>query len=386
MTKVSKCSDKAVTQSLSPEAVETPAFVYDMDAIRSSLEGLSSYKGCSPLYSIKSLSCEAVLKLAAEMLCGLSVSSLFEARWARELTGPQTSLHLTTPGLRDAQATELARLCDYLSFNSLQQLERMHALVQSQCSTGLRINPQQSLVDDQRYDPCRPASKLGVPVPELKSRPDLWPHIEGLHFHNNFAGTDLAPLLVIIETLISDLPDLFRQIRWLNLGGGYLYDEIQERDALTGLLQDLQDEYGLQVFIEPGKALVDNAGYLLASVIDLFERDGQTIAVLDTSVNHLPEVFEYQWRPHLLNETGEHSCLLVGSTCLSGDLFGEYRFEQPVQLGQRIIFARVGAYSLVKASRFNGHPLPNQYLLQGDRLEQQYTDSYDSYRSLWAAQ
>jgi carboxynorspermidine decarboxylase len=107
-------------------------------------------------------------------------------------------------------------------------------------------------------------------------------------------------------------------------------------------------------------------------VIDLFKSDGKTIAVLNTSVNHLPEVFEYQFEPDVVEHV-DHAAnkyILAGASCLAGDIFGEYAFHEPLEIGSRVTFANVGAYSLVKAHMFNGINLPSIYVLdQTGRIE-----------------
>jgi carboxynorspermidine decarboxylase len=128
---------------------------------------------------------------------------------------------------------------------------------------------------------------------------------------------------------------------------------------------------GLVVIMEPGSAIVASAGYLVGSVVDVFTAQGQRIAVLDTSVNHAPEVFEYGWSPDVVgaehaqeDEVGEGVHLVTGSTCLAGDVFGRYRFAVPLEIGARVVFTDLGAYSLVKAHRFNGVNLPTVYALR----------------------
>ena len=126
------------------------------------------------------------------------------------------------------------------------------------------------------------------------------------------------------------------------------------------------------IYIEPGAALVRDGGVFVASVVDLIDTDGRTVAVLDTSVNHMPEVFEYSDLPGIEPEVLGHrddlpagegfGYVLAGSTCLAGDLFGTYRFAEPLAIGSRVVFPAMGAYSLVKAHMFNGQPLPNIYL------------------------
>ena len=109
-------------------------------------------------------------------------------------------------------------------------------------------------------------------------------------------------------------------------------------------------------------------------------------AVLDTSVNHLPEVFEYQRTPAVAeaDTQARYRYLLAGGTCLAGDLFGDYWFRDPLDIGRRLTFVNVGAYSLAKAHRFNGHNLPSVYLRQRDgqsRLLKRY--DYDDYERHW---
>jgi carboxynorspermidine decarboxylase len=122
-------------------------------------------------------------------------------------------------------------------------------------------------------------------------------------------------------------------------------------------------------------------------VLDVFERDGVLIAVLDTGVHHLPEVFEYQKRPQLLGESAHSSfrALLVGSSCLPGDVFGEYGFERLPCVGDTLVFSSVGAYSMVKASLFNGHNLPKIFRMTKDGVVQMLKGyDYAAFRSRWS--
>ena len=151
------------------------------------------------------------------------------------------------------------------------------------------------------------------------------------------------------------------------------------------MVQRLTHDYGVEVYIEPGNALVGKAGYLVSTVIDTYLSDSQRIAVLDTSVNHLPEVFEYQIKPEVIGmlEHSGHAVTLVGSTCLAGDVFGEYQLEHELNIGDKIIFKHVGAYSLIKASRFNGYALPTVYQMHAGELNLLKQDSYHDFLQQW---
>lgn len=366
----------------------TPALVVDEGRLLANLKALDTLRqqsGCKALYSIKSLPFVPILAMAKPYIDGFSVSSLFEAKLAADVLAGTGSLHLTTPGIRPDEVLELARLCSHISLNSLSQQQRFAPLMQAHTSIGLRVNPKLPFIDDARYNPCRPHSKLGVDLDVLWQTSGL-EAIEGLHIHTNFSGTDYAPLLKTVAKLAQYWPDNLRKLHWLNLGGGYMYCQIRDQTAFVTQVQALQDTYGLTVYIEPGKSVLEDAVQLVATVIDLFSSDGKTVAILDTSVNHHPEVFEYQMQPDIsgADQHGEHSAIIAGSTCLAGDLFGEYRFGKPLQLGDKIIFNNAGAYSLVKANRFNGYNLPSVYMhhTNGEcQALKHYT--YQDYRQQW---
>lgn len=367
------------------EAVTTtPAYLFDQDAILENLkplEALRAATACKIIYSIKALPLLAVLALLKGRVDGFSVSSLFEARLAREVLGKQGgSVHLTTPGLRTEEFAEISQLCSHISFNSLSQQQRLFETGPKPYSAGLRVNPKLSFVDDDRYNPCRQYSKLGVDWQLLQQT--LPEGIEGLHFHTVFGREDFLPVLATVEKILPLLKQ--HDLKWLNLGGGYLYHRIEQQQGLIDLIQNLQQTFGLDVYLEPGKGLVGNAGYLLTTVIDKFVSDGKTILVLDSSVNHHPEVFEYQRQPSLCAiASGRQSAILVGSSCLAGDLFGEYGFAELPDIGQRLVFENVGAYSLIKANRFNGYNLPDIYCYQQAKVALIKQFSYQDYRQQW---
>jgi carboxynorspermidine decarboxylase len=350
--------------------VETPAFVIDERRLVRDLRAAAKLRdacGFKLLYALKPLTLEFVLELMTGWVDGFATSSLFESRLARGVIGDRGTVHVTTPGLRPGELRELGRLCDTVAFNSLSQLRRLSGELNGSAQVGLRVNPQLSLVDDARYDPCRRHSKLGVPVAHLrrrwKSRPALFEKLSGLQFHTNCDSTSFEPLYRTVLHLEAKLAGLLAQLRWINLGGGYLFVPRGRTDMLAESVDILRSRYELDVYIEPGAALVRKAACLVTTVIDLFRVEGKSIVVLDTTVNHMPEVFEYQFEPDVLghNTAAAHEYRLVGSSCLAGDLLGDYTFCRPLRLGSRVVLTNVGAYAMVKAHMFNGINLPTIY-------------------------
>jgi len=375
----------STANSLYASKLNTPGFVFDLDQLAESIEHVrevSQAAGSQLLYSLKACAHDVLLESLVGHVDGFSCSSLFESLWARDIGGDNITIHYTSPGLRPRTFKRLDGVCDYMTFNSLSQLELNREALTPEGQYGLRVNPVCSFVEDERYDPCRAYSKLGVPIDALcqtfaqnKARFD---GITGLHFHNNCDSENLDQLLQTLHKLDATLAGILDRMSWINLGGGYLFNRQDATEKLACCVELLRRKYALEVFIEPGAGVVRACGTLVATVIDLFVRQGKTIAILDTTVNHLPEVFEYQYEPDILghDEEGSYPYLLAGASCLAGDLFGEYRFKEKMTVGQRILFPNVGAYSLVKANMFNGISLPCVYTYDADTglvLKRQYT-------------
>lgn len=366
----------------------SPAIIVDRQGIENSIKTLSelrSKSGCRILYSIKALPFEPLLHWLQPHVDGFSVSSLFEAKLAHQVIDPHQSIHLTTPGIRPDETSELSEICSHISFNSYSQRQHFTINSDSLFSPGLRINPKLSFVNDIRYDPCRLHSKLGVGIDQLSSA--QLQNLSGLHIHTVFGQEEYTPLLRTVEKLQSQLGTFFAQLKWLNLGGGYLLNRIDNHQPFIDLVCQLREQYALDVYIEPGKSIVGDAVHLIATVLDCFVSDGKAIAVLDTSINHNPEVFEYQIQPDILQSDiqGKYFVTLVGSTCLAGDIFGEYCFKQAVKVGDQVHFIRMGAYSLVKANRFNGYNLPDIYALDATGLRRLKHYDYSAYHVHWQA-
>lgn len=368
---------------------QTPAFIYDEAIIIDRLTALSEVRSnsdCKILYSIKAAPFSGLLCTIANHVDGFSVSSLFECQLAKEILermpDNKRTIHITSPGLREDDVKSIVDIADYISFNSLNQWQDYKSLAQGALKSGLRLNPEISFANDERYDPCRKYSKLGVPVSEVANIKHI-KGILGFHIHNNCESHDYMELKKTVDYVCNLIGPEIETTQWINLGGGYFIDDETQLHELTNIIKNLKDKYKLEIFIEPGKGVVGSAGFLVSSVIDLFESDGKQIAVLDTTVNHLPEVFEYQYKPHILQESpeGKYEYRLAGCSCLSGDIFGDYRFGQALEIGKRVIFKNVGAYMLVKANMFNGINLPSVNILKSDeKLRVQKEFSYKDFR------
>ncbi len=370
----------------------TPAFVYDEQRIKRSLSILAALRdrsGCRVLYSLKALPLKSILKQIADGVDGFSVSSAFEARLGREMIRSEGTIHCVGPGITPAALPQLIEQCDYVVFNSWEQWIRFGKKIPKDLKIGLRVNPQLSFVKNKHYDPCWRGSKLGVPLSSLislykKNREDFR-GISGIHFHNQSEAGSFRPLLQTSRHIQNFLSPMLRGLEWVNLGGGYNYDEITEQEPFFEAVT-LWKKYNLNVWIEPGDAVIGQAGTLVTRVIDLFKNGLQHIAILDTSINHLPYPFEKDERPLILNSQsrGRYVYRLAGCSCLAGDDFGSFRFAEALEIGSIILFGDTGAYSLVKAHQFNGINLPALfYLNSAGELIKLKEFTYVDFINLW---
>ena len=371
------------------DTFKTPAYVTDeniLDRDLKALRKIADEAACKLLYSPKACALSRVLEKVAGYVDGFGCSSLFELKLIDRVCGRKMPIHLVSPLFKEETLNEIGERLDYLTFNSLSQWELLRHQVPAVTQAGIRVNPELSFVSDPRYDPCRQNSKLGVPISRLveaaKAEPALLRGITGLHFHNNCDETDFASLLATARHIQDMIPDLLESLDWINMGGGYLFDLTDDTSDFFQAVEIFRDTFGLDVFIEPGAALVRRAGSIEATVHDLFESDGVQVAVLDTTVNHMAEVFEFQFEPDVLGHVdgGVNTYILAGCTCLAGDIFGEYSFVAPLSVGSRIKFFNMGAYTLSKAHRFNGVGLPTIYVRRADgKMELIKEDTFEEF-------
>ncbi|MFZ2715442.1 MAG: carboxynorspermidine decarboxylase [Streptococcus suis] len=350
------------------DQVPTPAYVIDEAKLVNNLEILKSVQdrtGCKVLLAQKAFSMYATYPLISQYLAGTTASGLYEAKLGREEFGGE--VHVFAPAFKDADLEEILEIADHIVFNSERQL-RKHV---DKCravgvSVGLRINPECSTQGDHAlYDPCAAGSRFGVRIDQFSE--DLLDLVDGLHFHT-LCEQNSDDLKTTLDAVEAKFGAYLHRIKWLNMGGGHhVTREDYDLDLLISSIQHMQETYGLEVYIEPGEAIALNAGYLVTEVLDIIENGIETL-VLDASATcHMPDVLEMPYRPPLRHgfEAGEktYTYRLSSNTCLTGDIIGDYSFEKPVEIGDKLYFEDMAIYSFVKNNTFNGIGLPSLVLM-----------------------
>ena len=366
------------------DQLPTPCYVVDEDRLEENLKilaGVMEETGCRILLAQKAFSAYGLYPLIGKYLNGTTASGLFEARLGRqemalhpELRERNLETHVFSAAYREDEFQEIAGLCDHVVFNSFAQLEKFRDTARKMgAGIGLRINPECSTQEGHAiYDPCSPGSRLGITADQFSE--EKLSGVEGLHFHTlcEQDADDLERTLDAVEEKFGRYLSL-PQMKWLNFGGGH---HITRKDYQIPLLirciRRIKERYGLQVYLEPGEAVALNAGYLLTRVLDVVENGGVSIAILDTSAAcHIPDVLEMPYRPPLKDSgmPGEkaYTFRLAGPTCLAGDVIGDYSFDEPLKVGQELVFQDMAIYSMVKNNTFNGMPLPAiAFMRQGE--------------------
>lgn len=342
--------------------VPSPCFVIDEVALERNLQILAevaAHSGAHILQALKAFSLPAVAQLTGRYLSGSCASGLFEAKLARQFYQGQVTTYCAA--YKDADIREIIKLSDHLIFNSIAQKNRfmpdVHAAT-SKVDAGLRINPLHSEGEVEKYDPCAPCSRLGIPVNTLDQ--NALQDVGGLHMHT-LCEQGFAPLLRTWQSLLPAIETWLPQLRWLNFGGGHhITRSDYDRDGLVQFITRIRNQFDLQIYLEPGEAVALDAGILVGEILDTTYND-MPIAITDISATcHMPDVIEAPYRPHMLNETDGQGTVyrLGGPSCLAGDIIGDYHFRNPPVAGQRIAFLDQAHYSLVKTNTFNGVPLP----------------------------
>ncbi len=369
-------------------AVPSPCYVVSEELIRRNLavlDGVQRATGVKILLALKGFAMFSLFPVIREVLHGVAASSVDEARLGWEEFGK--AVHTCAPAYPDADMPELIRYSDHIVFNSFTQWKRFRLPIRDaskRVRVGIRINPQHSEVKVPIYDPCGPGSRLGV----VRSRfePESLDGVTGLHFHTlcELNADSLERTLAVVEDRFGDW---FGRMEWINFGGGHhITRPDYDVDRLCRLLQDFQSRHALEVFLEPGEAIALNTGFLVATVLDIVENDLH-IAVLDTSAAaHMPDVLEMPYRPEVIGAEKPgvlpFTYRLAGMTCLAGDVIGDYSFERPLSVGDRLVFLDMAHYTMVKNNTFNGIRLPSIGILDQDgrfRLVKRF--GYADYRN-----
>ena len=379
------------------DKVPSPCYVMDEKLLGKNLSLIKSVAdkaGVEIILAFKSFAMWKSFPIFREYIRYTTASSVYEARLAYEEFGSKA--HTYSPAYTETDFPVIMKCSSHITFNSFNQFRHFYPEIEAneeKISCGIRINPEYSEVEVELYNPCAPGTRFGVTADLL---PDTLPAgIEGFHCHCHCesGSYELEHTLKHIEAKFSRW---FSQIKWLNLGGGHLMTRKDyDTDHLVALLKELKARYPhLEIILEPGSAFTWQTGPLVASVVDIVESRGIKTAVLDVSFTcHMPDCLEMPYQPTVRGaETlpaeavktarpEDYIYRLGGNSCLSGDYMGSWRFDHPLQIGERIVLEDMIHYTMVKTNMFNGIHHPSIAIWHtNDTLEVYKSFGYEDYR------
>ncbi len=355
--------------------LHTPCYLTDARLLQKNtalLKQIQQRTGCKILLAQKAFSMFSAYPLIRDDLAGTTASGLFEAKLGRERFGKE--VHVFSPAYTQEDFTQLLELCDHIVFNSFGQWKKYRQQVQDatrNISCGIRINPGYAEVETDLYNPCISGSRMGVPLEQMED--DDFAGLDGIHFHT-MCEQNSDVLERTLDHMLPQFDKWLKRCKWVNFGGGHhITRPDYDVERLVRCIERVRDTYGVQVYLEPGEAVALNAGYLVATVLDVVH-NGMDIAILDASAAcHMPDVLEMPYRPHILysGTAGEkaYTYRLAGNTCLAGDVIGDYSFDHQLQAGEKLVFCDMAIYSMVKNNTFNGIPLPDIALYQNGHID-----------------
>ncbi len=372
-----------------PAQIRTPAYVLDVAVLKRNLAVAARIKretGAKVLLATKAWAMPAAFPLMRDTLDGTTASGEYEARMGREEFGKE--VHVYAPAYTAAEVETLTGIADHIYFNSLEQIGRFLPIVKRKggIEVGIRVNPGYSnaTLGGALYDPCAPYSRFGTLKADLDKLP--WGEIDIFHVHALCESLHDGSV-GLIRHVAREFAPYLKRVKAMNFGGGHFINKPgYDVSALIAALKAFRAEFNVEVILEPGAGLIVDAGYLVASVIGL-HRNEKDIAILDASAScHMPDVLEVPYRPEIIGASLPgalaHGYILGGKTCMTGDIIGEYSFEKPLTVGDRLIFTDMMQYSFVKNTTFNGTPLPDLAMLGEDGSYRVVcTFGYEAFRS-----
>ncbi len=373
-------------------AVGTPVYVYSAEVMRERLHGFqAAFANRQALfcYAVKANSNIAVIKTLAAAGAGADTVSAGEIE--RALTAGVPPARIVFAGLaKTDEEIRFALGLGIMQFNveSVPELLRISALA-TECGTtapiALRINPDVDAGTHDKITTGRKDDKFGIPHADAaglyglaQTLPGIAP--VGLHLHIGSQITDLEPFRRAYArgvALFAELRAGGVSLRRLDLGGGfgvrYRDEEPVSAAAFAALVEKLVQGLDVELVFEPGRALVAEAGVLVASVIYRKESGDRRFLVLDAGMNVLirPALYGAYHEVRPLAEPASAARLermdLVGPICESSDVFGRDRVLPLLDAGDRVAFMAAGAYGSVMASDYNSRSGAAEVLVEGDR-------------------
>ncbi len=362
----------------------TPLYVYHAEKIKSQYEKLSNaFRGADVLffYACKALTNINILRYIRELGANIDCSSINEVRLAKHAGFTPEQILYTSNGISFSEIEQAKEEGVHINIDSLSNLEKFGKKFGHSYPVGIRLRPNIMAGGNIKISTGHDKSKFGIPVEHIEQLLQLVEKhnlfIRDLHIHTGSDIYDVDVFVKGIEVLFELIPK-FRELESIDLGGGFKvpYREGDPETDINELAKKVKEAFAnhpnpggrpLQIWFEPGKYLVSEAGSLLTTVNVIKESNGTTFAGLDTGFNHLIRPMFYDAYHRIRNisnpEGPVKNYTVVGNICET-DTFAWDRPLPEVREGDILVFSNAGAYGFEMSSNYNSRFRPAEIMVK----------------------
>ncbi|KFA98903.1 carboxynorspermidine decarboxylase [Vibrio sp. ER1A] len=363
--------------------LKTPYFMINEGKLIENLEKakhLKEVSGVKLVLALKCFSTWGVFDIIKPYLDGSTSSGPFEVKLGYETFGGET--HAYSVGYTEDDVREVADICDKMIFNSQSQLAAYRHIVEGKTSIGLRLNPGVSYAGQDLANPARPYSRLGVQADHID--PTIFDSIDGVMFHMNCENKDVDAFIGLLDAISERFGAHLDKLDWVSMGGGVFFTwPGYDIDKLGAALSAFSNKHGVQLYLEPGEAIITKTTDLVVTVVDIVENEKKTAIVNSATEAHRLDTLIYDEPASILeaNSEGDHEYVIGSCSCLAGDQFCEAKFDEPLEVGQRLHIMDSAGYTMVKLNWFNGLKMPSIYCERSSgQIEKLNEFGYDDFK------
>lgn len=365
----------------------TPLYVYHAEKIKTQYERLlSAFKDANAkfFYAAKALTNINVLKYIRSIGCNIDCSSINEAKLAVLAGFESENILYTSSNIAFEEIEEAQSMGLHINIDSISNLQKFGKKFGHTYPVGVRLRPNIMAGGNLKISTGHADSKFGVPLENieevLKVQNETGLFIRALHIHTGSEIKDVEVFMQGIKVLF-EVARHFPELEVIDLGGGFKVPYIpgEEGTNIELLGKKVTEEFELfekkynrhlQVWFEPGKFLVSEAGYFITKVNVLKQAGGIIFAGVNSGLNHFirPMFYgAYHEIENISNPSGQRrNYNVVGNICET-DTFAENRLLPEIREGDWLVFRNAGAYCFEMSSHYNSRFKPAEVLIKDNR-------------------
>lgn len=361
----------------------TPLYIYDGEKITQQIKTLQEAFSAVPLkikYATKALSNINILKLIRKAGAGVDAVSIEEVKLCMLAGYSAQEIMYTPSGVGFEEIQEAVELGIMINLDSLPLMEQFGAVYGNSIPACIRINPHIMAGGNIKISVGHKESKFGISIEQLPEILEVVKkyrlNIAGLHIHT---GSDILDAEVFLKggNVLFEAAMEFPDLKFLDFGGGFkvaykpndLATDVMEVGQKVGeAFQEFCKNYDrqLELWLEPGKFLVSEAGFLLVKANVVKETPTVTFVGVDSGLNHLirPMMYDaYHSVYNLSNPEGKKAKYNVVGYICETDTIAAHRELNEVNSGDLLVIKNAGAYGYSMASNYNSRLRPAEVLI-----------------------